>query len=594
MEPDVLLLADRVRNTIQLGESHFREFKSAFDGPPASKHPRPPRSICGDIGEALVAFANADGGELLIGVEDDGAVTGVSHSPDEVAAMLRAPSTHVHPDSPLPLQRSTSIAIDGKTVLYFAVAKGTSEIYQLVDGRCLRRSEKSSQPETIKRIQFERQERQSRECDRQFVDGAQVTDLDLQHVQDLANSLLRGIGPERYLQQVGLAEYTSSGLRLRYAALLLFAREIQRWHPRCQVRLLTVAGNALGAGEHYNVRSETVVQGNILDLLLRSWEALRFALVARTEFGADARFEQKYVYPEVACREALVNAIAHRDYTSHGGIDVFVFDDRLEIRSPGALLSTLRVTDLQQLKGAHESRNALLARTLRDQSFMRELGEGMRRMFQSMEENELQKPEIKSDSASFSVVLPNRSVFGERQEQWLSVFRGYPLTTLQRRIIVCGMEGREISQDDIFRAIKTRDRDVYDREVTGLRKSQILTEIRTNAAAKTLAVARGVKGSEVGRFSVHVPSSTRLSETVFAVFVGNLPGNASEDELRRVFQSVGRVKQIDLPERGRQLYRFGFVHYFDREAVSRAIAELDGTHIGDRAISVRPFIPKVL
>jgi ATP-dependent DNA helicase RecG len=67
---DILLVADRVKNTITLGESHFREFKSALEGLSQAKRPRPPRQICSDIAEALVAFANADGGELLIGVED--------------------------------------------------------------------------------------------------------------------------------------------------------------------------------------------------------------------------------------------------------------------------------------------------------------------------------------------------------------------------------------------------------------------------------------------------------------------------------------------------------------------------------------------
>lgn len=62
---DPLILRDRVANTISLGESHFREFKSAFDGRPEQKRPRLAKHICADIAEALVAFANADGGDLL-------------------------------------------------------------------------------------------------------------------------------------------------------------------------------------------------------------------------------------------------------------------------------------------------------------------------------------------------------------------------------------------------------------------------------------------------------------------------------------------------------------------------------------------------
>src|SRR4051794_38001813 len=93
---EALVLAERVRNAIALGESHFREFKSAFDQRPGDVKPRRTSHICRDIGEALVAFANGDGGDLLIGVEDDGTVTGIPHGPEDVATMLTAPSTHVY------------------------------------------------------------------------------------------------------------------------------------------------------------------------------------------------------------------------------------------------------------------------------------------------------------------------------------------------------------------------------------------------------------------------------------------------------------------------------------------------------------------
>jgi len=81
---DVLLLADKVRNNLILGESHFREFKSALEGRPDNTKPRITKLICADIGEALVSFANADGGAILIGVEDDGTITGIPHSEEDI------------------------------------------------------------------------------------------------------------------------------------------------------------------------------------------------------------------------------------------------------------------------------------------------------------------------------------------------------------------------------------------------------------------------------------------------------------------------------------------------------------------------------
>lgn len=93
---DILLLADRVRNTLILGESHFREFKCSWEGKPDNKKPRLTKAICADIGEALVSFANADGGAILIGVEDDGTITGIPHSEEDIQIMLNSVHTHIY------------------------------------------------------------------------------------------------------------------------------------------------------------------------------------------------------------------------------------------------------------------------------------------------------------------------------------------------------------------------------------------------------------------------------------------------------------------------------------------------------------------
>jgi len=378
---DILLLADKVRNTLILGESHFREFKSALEGRPGNKKPRLTKSICADIGEALVSFSNADGGAILIGVEDDGTITGIPHSEEEVQSMLNAIHSHVYKDQQLPLNNANKLVLENKTILYFSVNKGTTMIYQLPDGRCVRRKNKSTMPASVDQIQFERLEIKSREYDSQFVDGAIVTDLDVKLLQGIADQYIKGLSVERYLQQTGLAEYAQNGLRLKKAALLLFAIDIDRWHPRSQVRFLKVKGNTLDSGEKYNVISDETVKGNIFELILKSWERLRPYLAYKTEFGINSKFEQKYIYPEDAVREVILNAIAHRDYSITNAIEIYIFNDRMEIKSPGALLSTLTIKNLYQLEGSHESRNSLISKVLRENKLMRELGEGMIRIF---------------------------------------------------------------------------------------------------------------------------------------------------------------------------------------------------------------------
>ena len=88
MDNQLLKIAERLQLAIELGESHFREFKSAFQGPPAKKERRDPKAICVDIAQTLVAFANADGGQLIIGVEDDGTISGIDLSQDNISMLL--------------------------------------------------------------------------------------------------------------------------------------------------------------------------------------------------------------------------------------------------------------------------------------------------------------------------------------------------------------------------------------------------------------------------------------------------------------------------------------------------------------------------
>ncbi|NJL76645.1 MAG: hypothetical protein HC892_18130 [Saprospiraceae bacterium] len=141
--------------------------------------------------------------------------------------MLNAVKSHVLNGQELPVVYKLKLSIENKIILFFQVDKGSSEIFQLPDGRVVVRRNKRTVPVSVRTLQFEQQEIRSREYDRQFVDGAMVADLDTNLIQSLADSYIKGLTMERYLQQLGLAEYSINGLRLRRAAVLLFSKDIQ-------------------------------------------------------------------------------------------------------------------------------------------------------------------------------------------------------------------------------------------------------------------------------------------------------------------------------------------------------------------------------
>jgi ATP-dependent DNA helicase RecG len=458
---DTLQLKERIEGAIKLGESQFREFKSAYDGPPSQRKHRNGDAVARDIGEALVAFANADGGELLIGVEDDGTVSGIPFNETTSKNLLKAPENRVHVHTPLQDYLAHELTLPGGKVFYFAVEKSTKYVHLTSDGRCLQRRDRATVPVSSEQLQFERQEQVSREYDRQFVDGAHPQDLDLDLIKRIADHVAPGMSAEKCLQFLGLAEYGLGVLRLRRAALLLFATDVSRWHPRCEVRIVRVRGNELGTGRDYNALLDETATGNVLGLLTAAWEKLRPHLV-ETKFAPDAIFRERVMYPEDACREALTNAIAHRDYSIEGrNIEIMIFDDRMEVSSPGGLLSTVTIDELNRLQGLHQSRNALIAKVLREIGYMREIGEGMRRIFGLMREHDLVPPELYSEPNRFSIILRYKSVFSDSDQRWLDGFRPLKLTREEMLVALLGRDGNLISPQQIWDTLDLVDTSVY-------------------------------------------------------------------------------------------------------------------------------------
>ncbi|MGA5030937.1 ATP-binding protein [Streptomyces cellulosae] len=608
MQEDFLGLSERIQLAIRIGESQFREFKSALQGPPGEKAARKHSEVMIDVGRTLVAFANADGGELLIGVEDDGSVTGVPYEENKVQQILNASTTHVHKDTPLPGVRKTKIDIDGKVVIYFYVPKGNRFVYLTSDGRCIKRIDRESVPVSSEHITNERVEDQSRDYDRGFSPTAKLQDLDLDLVQSVASQVAYGISPEKCLQYLDLAEFSMDGLRLKNAALLLFAKDIRNWHARCQVRITSYRGKEKLSGKDFNVLKDDVIHGNILSLVDSAWERLQVAISRQTTLSESAKFEQSYLYPQIACREALINAIVHRNYAIEGrGIEISLFTDRLEILSPGQLLSTVSLQDLKELKGVHESRNPLIARVLREVGLIRELGEGLRRIYEVMRSNALATPEIQSDSSGFRVSLFNKSMYAEDVNLWLSNFDNLNLTESQRAVLAMGYGGKAFSSQDIIDRLGIVDVDQVREIITPLRRAGvILRDSSIDAKAKRHRIPkRQVAGFTVVSPSdkAQEPSSTEKTDLLreqtddaglggsgIEIYVGNLPYEVSKEDLEAFCSPVGEVLSVQIPKGlGQHSTRgYAFVTIETQLGFEDIAAALGDKDIGGRRPVVQP------
>jgi ATP-dependent DNA helicase RecG len=602
---NLLKLKERLEIALELGESYYCEFKSALEGPPNHKIPRELKDIFADIAKTLVAFANADGGALFLGVEDNCTVSGVPFDEEKLNAILDSAENYVLKETPLEIKSKNIIRYNGQKVVYFSVYKGSKYVHQTSKGECFQRIDRESRPTGADQIRFAREEILSREYDRQFIDLARLTDLDLSLVLNVAQEItkIKNISPEKFLQYMELAEFDGENFRLRRAALLLFAKNPNKWHPRSRVRILKINGTEEQSAPSYNVTEVADIDGNIFHLIDHSWEALRPALT-ETRYSNDGLFKTQIIYPDLACKEALINAITHRDYSIEGrGIEIRIFLDRLEVLSPGKLLSKYSIEDLKELKGAHETRNTYIARVLREFGYIRELGEGIRRMYELMKSNELVEPQISSPNKSFIVTLFNKFIYTKEEKVWLDQFDHLKLTREQKTVVKLGINNRLVSPKEIFDNVGIVDTDDYRELIGSLQKLGILITKISKIQAQNQAKRIGRQTKSIPRYEIQLPKdkSVAVANTsplvgddksdYSKVFVGNVDFSVSESELSDFMSRFGEISdvQIAIDKITGNPRGFAFVEFEQKSSLENALKNVNPLFLRNRKLQIRRY-----
>ena len=296
-----------------------------------------------------------------------------------------------------------------------------------------------------------------------------------------------------------------------------------------------------------------------------------------------------FLYPEVACREALVNAIAHRDLSEEGsGIEIYVFDNRIEVKNPGGLLSSLSLSEITSLRGIHQSRNSYVARTLREIGLMRELGEGMRRIFEVMKSFELAPPEITSTSNSFVLTLHHRPVYTKEESIWLEQYNTLELSMDEKAVSLLGRRGDLIAPNDIIRRLGIVDIEHYRQVVYSLQTKGILETSLTKTAVSSIARKKGVGRRDVGRFKIKPGKDSRPKgsiprkplaatkenynlNTAHSLYVGNIPPNTNKRDLIDAFSNFGQPETVSIPKNNGLSRGYAFIEFERAEIVQRAL-----------------------
>ena len=229
-----------------------------------------------------------------------------------------------------------------------------------------------------------------------------------------------GSSPQEVLRARGFIKDKDGMPRLTNAAVLLFAKNIGQFYPNCRIRFIRYDGTSAQTGTGMNIVKDVSIELPILRIID---EAKRFVSSQLRDFisldRGTGRFKTITEYPEFAWQEGIVNAVAHREYALQGNyICVTMFDDRLEIRSPGGLPNLVTVENIRETR---YSRNPRIARLLTEFGWVRELNEGVKRIYHDMSSFFLDQPEYRDTNQSVTLVLKNNIVMRRiRQLGWMT------------------------------------------------------------------------------------------------------------------------------------------------------------------------------
>ncbi|MSP14318.1 MAG: hypothetical protein EXR62_15365 [Chloroflexi bacterium] len=218
------------------------------------------------------------------------------------------------------------------------------------------------------------------------------------------SSSLQQLDDRELLQKIGAIVPAEGEIYPSLAGMLFFAREPQEFYPSLMVTLLHFSGTSVApAGEDQPLFLDNREFHGRLPEMLQATRAGLMAMLGRKAVMQGFRRTDVLEYPEITLREALVNALVHRDYSRTGSyIQVRLFADRLEFQSPGGLPEGLTVENLTY---EQYTRNPHIMRLMEDYGYVERRGVGIDAIIQAMQSAGLPPPTFEDRQTSFWVTL---------------------------------------------------------------------------------------------------------------------------------------------------------------------------------------------
>lgn len=371
-----------------------------------------------ELAAELVAFSNFEGGIVLLGVEDDGSISGTAR-PNTEEFVMNACRDKIRP-ALIPFYEVVKDIEPGKDVAVVRVSRGFDVHTRWHNNRntyYIRVGTQSREP-TPEELARLFQQRGAVRAELRPVSGATFADLDFRRLKNYFLHVRRQDVPADDDEAAWKTLLFNTEIMVEdgitVSGILLFGRNPNRFLPQAGID----AAAFPGLNKDYAARERGPLRGPMTPLLNDAGEiveaglveqALAFvtrniAVTGQLENGG-ARREEILAYPMEAIREAVVNALVHRDYLlSSTDIELSIYEDRLEIVSPGRLPNG--ITPARMLTGCRAARNQLIKDVMRDYRYLEHSGMGVpRKIVKCMKEHNNTEPVLLEEGERFTMRL---------------------------------------------------------------------------------------------------------------------------------------------------------------------------------------------
>ena len=402
------------------GEGQFIEFKENLDK---------------SLAKEIVAFANASGGRIFLGVTDKGEIKGINIT-NELKAQVLDIAHNCDPSLTINLE------VFGK-ILIINVLEGQNKPYSCSQGFYLRNgasSPKMSRDEIIEfsieegKIKFEEQINKDFDIEKDFDEKKLEQYLKL-------SGLTKNLPTKEILLNLKVAKIVNHKLKFNNAGILFFAKEPQKFFLTSKIICVNYRTN-----EKVDILDRKIFDEGIISNIIDAENYVIKHINVEFEIKSLKRKEIPQ-YPKAAYREAIVNAIMHRDYFEKSGDTlVEIFRNKIIVSNPGGLVKWLKEEDFGKYS---RPRNPLIAELLSKTEYVEKLGTGINRIRIAMQELGLPEPIFEYNSSFATILLDKTEGRGVEASPEKSQKNPRKLPEKSQKIIIALRENPHISRKEL-------------------------------------------------------------------------------------------------------------------------------------------------